>query len=124
MTTLKEKVLTGKWKSFKVFKRLGQILLHNKSSFREFEFTYDRKLTITNHEANKIQKELQTDQWTVTFDKKKHFLSIPSYKVLYEIITVNHTVMVLLEIASGEKIFFAKDQHWEVYLKANQSIVF
>jgi hypothetical protein len=123
MEMLAEKVLTGKWRSYKIFKRSGGIQLHTERQFQEFDFMCDRVLSIKRHEGNSMQTLAQTDQWCLSFEKKKHFLSIPAPKLLYEIITVNHTVLVLLEITSGEKIFFAKDHHWKEYLKTNRSII-
>jgi hypothetical protein len=41
----------------------------------------------------------------------------------FEIITVNHTVLVLSDLASAEKIFFAKEQQWPEYVKANHKII-
>ena len=60
-----------------------------------------------------------TRQWALEFDNRKHYLKIPEKKWTFEIITVNHTVMVLLENASGEKTFFSKENYWKSHLDSN-----
>ena len=123
MEALAEKVFFGQWRSYKIFKRLGNIHLNSETEFQEFHFSPDRNLTISMVEGAKTKKITQTDKWTVTFQKSKHFLNIAAPKMSFEVITVNHTVLVLLDIASGEKTFLAKDHHWQEYLKSNRSIV-
>ena len=123
MEALVEKIITGKWKSFKIFKRLGHILLHSERQFQEFDFIHDRMLIIKLQERNRTEVLAKTDQWNISFQKQKHFLTVLVPKMIFEIITINHTVLVLLDMASGEKIFFAREQHWPEYLKANHSFV-
>ena len=123
MELLAEKILTGKWRSFKVFKRLGDIVLHSEKRFREFDFLSDRTLVIKSWEVNKTELLARTDSWNISFQKGKYFLNILIPKMVFEIITVNHTVLVLLDLASVEKTFFAREKHWPEYLNANQKIV-
>jgi hypothetical protein len=123
MEALAEKVFTGKWKSFKVFKRLGDLLLHSERRFQEFEFVCDRTLIVRLHEGNRTELLAKTDQWNICFLKRKHFLTVLDPKMVFEVITVNHTVLVLFDLSSSEKIFFAKEQHWPEYIKANRSVI-
>jgi hypothetical protein len=124
METLAEKLFTGKWRSYKTFRQLGGIHLSTDSTFQEFEFSHDRNLTIKNYEGPRARTMVETDQWAITFQKRKHFLNISRMpKMIFEVITVNHTVLVLLDTLSGEKTFFAKNHHWTEYIKSNKSIV-
>ena len=123
MKLLADKIFTGKWRSFKIFKRLGDIILHSEKRFQEFDFFFDRTLTIKSYEGGFTELLARTDQWNISFQKRKHFLNIMIPKMAFEIITVNHTVLVLSDLASAEKIFFAKEQQWPEYVKANHKII-
>lgn len=89
----------------------------------EFLFGEDRTLNISLHEGGSVKNIVQTNNWTISFDNRRHLLTIQSPQLHYEIITINHTVMVLLDIISGEKIFFVREQLWKEYLKANKHFV-
>ena len=54
---------------------------------------------------------------------KKHYLNIAVPKLNYEVVTVNHTVMVLADTVSEDKIFFAKEDYWLEHLKSNRMII-
>ena len=123
MQTLVETVFTGKWRSFKSFKRSGEIRLNTEKKFKEFEFSPDRELVIKAVDETTTKKLAGTDQWSVLFKNKRHYLNVDFPKLLYEVITVNHTVMVLADTASEEKIFFARDIYWNEYLKNNHLII-
>ena len=123
MNVLAEKVFIGKWRSFKIFKPLGDILLHSEKCFREFNFMCDRRLIVKALDGTGEEVLVNTDKWSISFQKKKHFLNILSPKMIFEVITVNHTVLVLLDIDQGDKIFFAREQQWPHYLKLNHTVV-
>jgi len=123
MDVLAEQAFTRKWRSFKIFKRLGDILLHSEKRFREFNFLCDRRLIIKAFEGAREEIFVNTDRWSISFQKKKHFLNILIPKMVFEVITVNHTVLVLLDIDQGDKIFFAREQQWPHYLKLNHTVV-
>jgi hypothetical protein len=122
MHTLLEGVFTGKWRSFKVFRHSGDIKLHTDKRFQEFEFDSNRLLTIKTYDGGSVEKIAQTDQWTIELKNKKHFLHIDA-KLLYEVITINHTVMVLGELRTDEKIFFTKEAYWQEHLSKNHSVI-
>lgn len=123
MQQLAEHVLMAKWKSFKAFQHSGEIQLHSASLFREYHFAEDHILTIKVCKGATVKLLLRTIEWMLEFSNKKHYLKIPSYKLTYEIITVNHTVLVLLDAASGEKTFFAKEASWQGYLNSNEKVL-
>src|SRR5947209_1223638 len=97
MQKLEEKLLVTNWKSYKVFKQSGAIKLHSTSVYKELDFCDDGTLTLKECKAGRIEYVFTTRQWALDFTNKKHYLKIPEKKWTFEIITVNHTVMVLLE---------------------------
>jgi len=123
MQALAETVFIGTWRSFKVFKRSGAITLYTDKCFREFQFVPGRLLIIKTYEQGKIKKIADTDQWSFSFKDKKHYLNVVVPKLNYEVVTVNHTVMVLADTASEDKIFFSRENCWEEHLKSNRMII-
>lgn len=123
MQSIKESILTGKWRSFKTFKSTGDLRLHSEKRFREIEFTPERTLTILEHKEFKVEKIVHTNQWDLVFKNKRHYLHIAQPKQDFEVITVNHTVLVLEDNAAREKTFFARDGFWEDYLQSNHELV-
>lgn len=123
MQVLAEAVFTGRWRSFKLFKRSGDIRLHSTRHYREFIFDNKRELTITSYDGDQIEAVVQTNQWTIAFKEKRHYLTVANPRIVYEIITVNHTVMVLADPVSSEKIFFSKNEFWQGHLKTNHSML-
>jgi hypothetical protein len=123
MQELVESVFTGKWRSFKLFKHSGDIKLHTENSFDEFHFSADRQLTVKSYNTDNINLIVQSSQWSILFNNKRHYLNIIPSKLLYEVITVNHTVLVLASPARGEKVFFTKEEFWQKRLESNRLIV-
>ena len=123
MQALAETVFIGVWRSFKVFKRTGAITLYTDKCFKEFQFMPGRFLIIKAYDQGKIKKLADTDQWSFSLKDKKHYLNIFVPKLNYEVVTVNHTVMVLADNLSEDKIFFAKDNCWLEHLKSNRMII-
>lgn len=123
MHELVKSIFTGKWKSFKIFKRSGDVRLSSRERFVQFEFEADARLTISTYENGGVADTATADRWNVELKGKRHYMQIPQLKTVYEVITVNHTVMVLADTVTGEKTFFARDHNWEAYLKANEKII-
>ena len=123
MQALAETVFIGTWRSFKVFKRTGAITLYTDKCFKEFQFVPGRSLIIKSYEQGKVRKIADTDQWSFSLKDKKHYLNIVVPKLIYEVVTVNHTVMVLADTVSEDKIFFARENCWMEHLKSNRMII-
>lgn len=119
MNSIVESIFNGKWRSFKTFKYSGNIKFSSYNKYTEFEFTNTRLLKIRAHSVDKVDEVARTENWTVAFKNKKHYLEIISHKMTYEVITINHTVMVLSDTSSSDKIFFAREEHWESFLQSN-----
>jgi len=123
MQALAEIAFFGTWRSFKVFKRTGAITLYTDKWFKEFQFMAGRLLIIKTYDQANIKKIADTDQWSFNLKDKKHYLNIVVPKLNYEVVTVNHTVMVLADTVSEDKIFFAKENYWMERLKSNRMII-
>jgi hypothetical protein len=123
MEALAKAVFTGKWKSFKIFKRTGAIILNTVNHYKEFHFTSEGLFTIRYYKGDTIEKIVQTDQWTVELKDKRHYLKVLLYKLVYEVVTINHTVLVLADASTDDKIFLTKEAHWDSALQSNTSLV-
>jgi hypothetical protein len=123
MQALAEIPFIGVWRSFKVFKRTGAITLFTDKCFKEFKFMPGKLLIIKTYDQTNIKKIADTDQWSFSLKDKKHYLNIVVPKLNYEVVTVNHTVMVLVDTVSEDKIFFAKENYWLEHLKSNRMII-
>lgn len=123
MQALAEKILIGRWRSFKAFGAKGEIKLYTGNTFRELYIDPDKQLTIKTYQAQQVKQEVKTEAWKVVSEGKRLQLQIPDYNLSYEVITVNHTILVLQESASKDKIFFARNEHWNNFLESNRQIV-
>ena len=123
MNTLIKGIFTGTWKSFKIFKQLGAIAFSTKDQFTQFEFTGVANVVIKAHHHGRLTTIANSDNWTVELKNRRHYMRIPATKLHYEIITVNHTVLVLADVTSGEKTFFAREHQWQDRLNANCSVI-
>ncbi len=106
----------GTWRSFKTFRRSGEVKQHSTKSFQEFEFSDEGVLTIRMYQDYKVQSVLRADQWRIEFKNKSHFLHLEKDKE-YEIITINHSDLVIADPATEEKTFFARLSVWEHFMK-------
>jgi hypothetical protein len=115
-------VLKATWRSFKVFSDNGSIRLSSAKRFKEITIDANGTLCCKSYGDHFVSDITKTDQWMVVLKNKKHFLEIHS-KPVYEIITVNHTVMVLYDLHCQEKIFFSRMEYWEQHLKTNRVFI-
>lgn len=123
MDVLAKHVFIGTWRSFKLFKRTGDILLDSPTRFREVEIDDAGSLTMRFHSGNHTGQMLHTTDWQVILRNKRHYLEIPAHKVHFEVITINHTVMVLGDMHGGEKTFYAKLQYWPGFVASNKEVI-
>jgi hypothetical protein len=96
--------------------------LDSEQSFTEFDISNNGLLTIRNYREEVGTTLAQTDQWVIELIDRKHYLKIPLYNFLYEIITINHTVLVMLDNNSHDKIFLIKEIHWSSVLQSNTAL--
>jgi hypothetical protein len=63
----------------------------------EFDLREDKQLSICAYD-NGIGKEPEkTQDWTVNFKDRRHYLSINDNGLEYEVITINHVALVFLD---------------------------
>ncbi|MDB5253476.1 MAG: hypothetical protein JWP27_2645 [Flaviaesturariibacter sp.] len=112
MDALAKSVFTGHWKSFKMFRKSGDIRYDKTVPFREMEFESTGVLTIRQRDAGGIRTLAHTDNWRIELKNKAHYIHVTPEKLVFEVITINHTLMVLADTATSDKIFFARDCFW------------
>jgi len=117
MNQLIEAHCRGTFRSDKTFRPSGQVVLHTVQNFQEWDFNDNRLLTISLYQQHRKKMICQTELWALTFENKRRYIQIDEPPIQYEIISVNHTGLVLAEPSSGEKIFFARLPTWENLIK-------
>jgi hypothetical protein len=70
-------------------------------------------LTITAHQQHRRKLLVETDQWNITFNNRRYYIESVKPALRLEIISINHTGLVIEDPASGEKTFFARLPVWE-----------
>ena len=108
MKQLIEAHCKGIFRSYKTFRTSGQVVLHTIQNFQEWDFNDDHLLTITAYQQHRKKTICNTDQWELEFNNKQHFIHIRHPEMLFEVISVNHTGMVIADRKLGEKVFFAR----------------
>ena len=120
MDVLAKGVFVGKWKSFKLFRSSGEIKLNSDQAFKEFIFSADGTLIIEIHKGLNIERIVETKEWSIELSNKRHYLKVAAHNLIYEVISVNHTILVLLDSSTKDKIFFAIEAHWNSFLQSNK----
>jgi hypothetical protein len=106
-----EKHLTGIWRSLRVFCFSGRVEQHNTANYIELAIDEERRLCLKQSQNRNKTVVLQPDQWSIQEMKKRWYLFLGK-KQSFELITVEPETLVMMEIAKGEKIFFAKLTEW------------
>ena len=112
-----EKFCTGIFRSYKTFRHNGTCGAHSTQAYQQWNFEEQRLLTISQFQNDRAKVIYQGDKWAIVFDNKKYFLQSQSPALNYEIITLNHTGLVIADQAKGEKVFFARLPVWERIIK-------
>jgi len=121
MQQLTENLFCGTWRSYKAFLHTGEVKNHSKDKYLEFAFGEEKRLTISVHDNGTGKKREETKDWTVLLKDKRNYLSIKSKELAYEVITINHVALVLMDTNTNEKVFFARPETWETYVKTPAS---
>jgi hypothetical protein len=77
------------------------------------DFDDNHIVTITTYRNHRRTVQAQTDQWTIEFQNRRHSIQITQPAIRYEILSLNHTGMVLEDNSQREKVFFAYLTIWE-----------
>jgi hypothetical protein len=120
---LTESLFYGTWRSYKAFLQSGNIINHTKENYQEFTFTQEKQLTITAYDNGQRKMLDHAEDWMILFKDKRHYLSIDGKRLAYEVITINHTALVLLHIQSRIKFFCALPETWDHYVNSATSLV-
>jgi hypothetical protein len=123
MKDLIENPFIARWRSYKEFISNGVVKLHSSDFFQEISIDTNRLLTLTLYKNNRAQQLIETDGWVIELLKNKHYLKCTDKFYHYEVISVNHFAMVLLDLSTQNKLFFAKDEAWQDRLNTNGKVV-
>ena len=107
----------GNWRSVKVFMPSGNVKYSDANLFLEFEFNTERVFTIKNCADGLVDIIANEESWGLVIKRGKYYLRIPPLELSYEVITIDHNVMVLLDTSSQDKLFFAEVSAWRSYLQ-------
>ena len=112
---LTEGVFQSIWKSYKTFVASGKVIQHTATDYTELKVDEDNTLLLTAYCKNRPARINRAESWEITVEKQKQILQIQFAKSQqrFEVITVNHTDMVLIDLQSQDKLFFAKSDAWE-----------
>jgi hypothetical protein len=113
MNQLIEEQCKGALRSYKTFFASGHVRLHTVQDFVEWHFNDSRVLTISTYKHQQRNIEVETDQWTIEFRNRRHYIQIAQPALQYEILSLNHTGMVLEDSTRSQKQFFARLPAWE-----------
>ena len=116
MEQMVERQLKGIFRSYKVFRPSGEMKLHSINSFREIDFNDNKVLTISVYNNDSIKTLLRTNNWTISLRNRRYFLHIDKNDTL-EVISINHIGMVLTDLNTEEKTFYARLSSWEGFIK-------
>jgi hypothetical protein len=108
---MKEK-LNRRWRTYKLFCYSGKIEYHHDNFYTELFVNQEHRLTFF-HSQNKKDSllALKDNEWTIEVQKKCAYI-IAGQKKLFEVITLESQDLVLLNILSGDKLFFAPLPQW------------
>ena len=123
MDHLFDKLLAGIWRSFKTFHENGAVKLNSETKFEEFIFDDEGNCTIQVYEGGRFHRQAEAAAWEISLKNGRHYLHIPALRANFELITVNHTVLVLHELLTGEKKFFSRKELWHEYLTSNSTLL-
>ena len=122
MNALAKEVFLGTWKSFKTFRKAGEVRQHNSNAHQEFIFEDADQLTIVYKKNGVAKKIADKNSWAITFKDKRHYLESKELNLKFEVITVNHTALVLQDATTNDKHFFARPEVWEHYMHAPSAL--
>lgn len=109
----------GTWRSYKSFSFGGGVKRHSVNSFGEIVFNEKEELLICLLPAFTKQRVFTSEHWKMEEVNKGTFLFIRGKK-LFEIITLEEEDLVLQDICTMEKTFFASILLWKVHIEYNQ----
>ena len=116
MQVLAQGLFLGTWKSFKTFRKSGEVKQHSNDYHQVLDFEDCNLLTFVFKRDGTSRKIADSQNWTLTFKDKRHYLESEEIALKFEVITINHEALVLQDIASNDKLFFARPETWERFI--------
>lgn len=123
MNKLIESRLQGVFRSYKSFRSNGDVVLHTTDDFQEWDFDDNHVLTISHYKQQRKKIICQTSHWTLDFENKRYYINIAQPQMRLEVISINHTGMVIENSSRSEKTFFAPFSTWEDFVKNRQPVM-
>jgi hypothetical protein len=116
MKELTQGLFIGKWKSFKTFRKSGEVKQHSLDYHQEFSFEDCNLLSIVHRINGTTRRIADAQNWTISFKDKRHYLESKDLDLKFEVITINHVALVLQDLSTNDKLFFARPETWEQYV--------
>ena len=113
----------GAFRSYKIFRSSGEVVQHSEQNFLEWNFGEDRLLTISEHRQQRRTVVVKTNKWALVFNNRRYYIQIEQSQLQTELITVNHTGLVIEDGQRGEKIFFARLPAWEDFVQNKRLVL-
>jgi hypothetical protein len=119
MKELIESLFLCNWKSYKTFESSGRVKLHSSTDYQEFDFSENKILTIIRHSKLHPSLVRKAKTWLIELEKNKQILKVQFLKdrCHFEVVSINHTNMVLKDMSNDDKIFFAKTNAWSKLIR-------
>lgn len=117
MKQLIESRFKGIFRSYKIFRLNGDVIFHTVDDYQEWDLDENNILTISHYQKHRKTVLCHTDQWVITFENKRYYITIQQPPMRLEIISINHTGLVIENSTRSEKIFFAPVPAWENLVK-------
>jgi hypothetical protein len=109
---MKERLIESSWRSYKVFRTTGTIKQHSPVLYLEITFGCAGGLFVKVVPDRKKSILLEPNDWNLQQINGRCYLMIHEKKV-YEVITLEKEDLVLLELSTGDKIFFTILPEWQ-----------
>lgn len=103
---------TGTWRSYKTFLPLGKVLLHDAILYTEVAVNANGDLLIKSSIARRDNMVGQKGKWHISDEGKVRSLFING-RNCYEVLTWDKDDLVLVDLASHQKIFLASLPLWQ-----------
>lgn len=111
----------GTWRSYKTFYFRGEVKHHDVTCYREVVITAEGDLILRSFSAFTQKQVIKKGAWQVHADEERRFLYLQGKKA-FEIITLEKTDLVLQDLVTGEKTFFAAIPLWQERIQPQKEI--
>lgn len=103
---------TGTWRSYKTFSARGDVKSYSDRHYRDVTIHAEGRLVLRSFLPHSEKQVLESGSWEIRPDGRRRFLYLKGKKS-FEVITLEPTDLVLLDVETGEKTFFASLPTWK-----------